>query len=165
MRRFILVFGVALFLSFVGCNGGMQSLYSDDEMSKVYEDKEELLDEGDTISINKDETIIDDLEYTRFLEIEGVQTIWNCDVREGVEVKLEYELDVKNGWAKIIFVDSNGKITKIAETNGITKDSKKGDSLLKLTKGKNRIRVVGKDRAKLELEANIEAGVWSDGSI
>ncbi|MGL5066255.1 MAG: hypothetical protein ACRC6T_00305 [Sarcina sp.] len=156
MKKIILMLGVTFILGMIGCGNEMESIFSDEI---------KIAQECDSYNINRDETIIDGKEYTRILEIEGMDTIWTYDAKEDMELDLEYFFRVDSGNAKLVFIDALGNIRLIAHSDISDTILAKQTKKLFLKKGRNRIKIVGKKKANLELEASIEEGDWSEGTM
>lgn len=91
-------------------------------------------------------------------QFDGRETIWSGNYEEYRNVDVEFTFSISSGKAKLVFIDSEGKLENIAE---ITPDSVI-DVTMQYTalmrEGVNRIKLVGYDCKDLEL--NMELKEW-----
>lgn len=83
---------------------------------------------------------------------EGMDTIWNYNASEDMEIQMEYTLAVESGKAKLVLISPDGEVETITE---VTNENEVNDSVevtLQLEEGENRIKLVGGADTSVDLE-------------
>lgn len=143
---------VASLLIFSGCDA--------EKYNHIYDDDKEIAKKSDNaLSIN-----VISSGYNNYFSMAGVmtgsKTIWKYDVPEKMETRIKYSLDVSEGGkAKLVHIGPDNEISIIFEN--ASQNSQTGDNVftLKLSKGMNRIKLVGYDSPKMSVKLEVEAGV------
>lgn len=84
-----------------------------------------------------------------FKKFSGVQTQWLIVAKENSVIELHYDTEIEKGDFKIVFVTPKQEVTSIAQ------NSSKGNYKVKTSKGKYRIKIVGRN-AKGKIKMDIE---------
>lgn len=117
----------------------------------IYDSNRKIAKESDSYSYFKSNGLTKKEESSQeFVSFYGCETLWILDAKEDTAVNLKFKASIKNGKFKTVLITSDDKVTTIFEQD---KDS---NSDLKLKKGKNRIKIVGKD-AKGSIELKLKA--------
>ncbi|MDE6731654.1 MAG: hypothetical protein K2J77_02100 [Oscillospiraceae bacterium] len=89
-------------------------------------------------------------------KFDGYITIWEQTMTSDTNLPANVSLSLASGTAKLVLVDGNRNVTTLVEhkseaSNDITGKSSP-DAVVRLTKGKNMIKLVGYDCEKVEVE-------------
>ena len=145
MKKLKYVLLVILCLCLTGC----YNEYAETE----YEDTEKIAASGDRYS--KEISVFNHVngEYTLTVsKFNGRETLWTKSYKEACEVMLEVSLVLSEGQAKLVHIDAEDNVTTLVE---YTSESCSGEAVtvpVTMTKGKNRIKIVGYDCKELELK-------------
>ena len=136
---------LVLCLCFVGCNNE----FAETE----YENAEKIADSGDRYS--KEMSVFNHVngEYTLTVsKFNGRETLWTKSYKEACEVSLEVSLALSEGRAKVVHIDAEDNVTTLVEYTPETCSGEAVTVPVTMTKGKNRIKIVGYDCKDLELK-------------
>lgn len=123
-----------------------------DVQGAMYNNNAKLVKEADSYSFNNDiENILDDKAELKFSSFYGDDTIWIMKADKDSTVDLNYDAKIDSGKFKIIFIDPDNKVTIIREGSGSS------NITLNLSKGRNRIKIVGSS-AKGEVDMKLKSG-------
>ena len=136
---------LVLCLGFLGCNN---------EFAKEdYDNTEKIADSGDRYS--KEMSVFNHVngEYTLTVsKFNGRETLWTKSYKEACEVSLEVSLALSEGRAKVVHIDADDNVTTLVEYTPETCSGEAVTVPIAMTKGKNRIKIVGYDCKDLELK-------------
>lgn len=121
---------------------------TEDEASKLYDDEKRLAKSSYQMVSMHNPLSTDEHTFKDKARLSGSFTAWQFDVSRDKTVEVPYKFLVAQGKTKIILVTSDQKVTTLIEKSGSKKDNTtEGTFKLKLKKGENFIRLVGKDQA------------------
>ena len=149
MRNIIGCIAIITFLC-TGC--------SSSKMGDIYMQDDKITNEGDSYSLHKEEQSIEGQVYTGQLEFEGMDTLWDYEAAEDMEVEVSYCLSVSQGKAKLVYIDSNDQPHIIVENKDRVKTEELENVVLQIKKGRNRIKLVAMNRAQINLRFKISEG-------
>ncbi|WP_242844559.1 50S ribosomal protein L7ae [Clostridium novyi] len=125
---------------------------------KVYNDNNEISKEYDTFGIDRRKETIEDGVYKGNLKISGTNTIWQYKSDKNFNIKVSGVLSVKGGKGKIVFISPDNKVINIAEIKDKEVKEYNISVTVPIKKGLNRIKVVGYDKADVNMEIHIDEG-------
>lgn len=135
------------------CFIGLTGCQSQAAYQKMYDDEEQLVTGTENYKRKGSLTVVDN-EVTSKMKLSGVETLWELGTDDDEkEIAVDYDVSVKKGKYKIIFVNGEQQVEKVCE------GSQKGTQKLRLTKGKNYIKMVGVDsdeEIKLHIDTDDE---------
>ncbi|MCX7695792.1 MAG: hypothetical protein N2Z71_08830 [Caloramator sp.] len=117
----------------VGCRGTQyqRSLYDDDK---------KIASEGDSYMYGlRSGVTANNRTNIKFGSFTGMETIYFIEANNNSKIKIEFSSSVKKGNFKVVLVDPSNNITKILE------GTQKGSIEIDVIKGRNRIKLVGRD--------------------
>ncbi len=85
-------------------------------------------------------------------KFDGRETLWKKNLIENTEMVIRLDMSISNGFAKVVYIDSDNNLTVLAEC---TEDDSKAQSVTKtisLTSGLNRLKIVGYDCKEIDLK-------------
>lgn len=126
-------------------------------MSYLYSNNKKISSDN-SFSANNTKQTLDEHGYVGKLEFEGVDTIWSYNTETDTEVEISYLLSVTKGKAKLVLIKPDGEVEIIFESKDNNKQSKTNSTKLSLTKGENKIKLVAKDNANIELKIDASKG-------
>ncbi len=85
-------------------------------------------------------------------KFDGRQTLWKKTLEENVEAEVRIELSISSGCAKIVYIDSNNRITVIAECLQNQSKIQSVTKSVSFTSGINRFKIVGYDCKDIDLK-------------
>lgn len=88
-------------------------------------------------------------------EFKGTKTLWTMDYTQGGETAVDVTFGLEAGKAKLVLIDSNGKVETIAECTPDLGIERSNEFIVTMTKGKNRIKLVGLDVEDLKVEFSV----------
>jgi len=129
-------------------------------MDKVYNDNSKIASVSDTFGLDESKETIESGIYKGRLKLSGSGTIWNYESSSDIDLKVPYILSVKSGKAKIVLISPDNTVINLVENTD--KSTMKGTASLTvpIKKGNNRIKVVGYEKADIDIELHIEKGTF-----
>ena len=88
-------------------------------------------------------------------EFKGTKTLWTMDYIKGGETAVDVTFTLKAGKAKLVHIDSDGKVETIAECTPDSGIERSTGYIINLSKGRNRIKLVGIDVEDLKVEFTV----------
>ena len=85
-------------------------------------------------------------------KFDGRQTLWKKTLEENIETEVRIELSISNGCAKIVYIDSDNRITVIAECLQNQSIEQSVTKSVSFTSGLNRFKIVGYDCKNIDLK-------------
>ena len=132
--------------------------YTSKDIGDVYIEDEKIISERDTYSLHKEEQCVEGQVYTGQLEFEGMDTLWDYEARENMEVGVSYSLSVSQGKAKLVYVGPDNQSCIIVENKDKVTNTSLDETVLQVKKGRNRIKLVAMDRAQIDLQVKVSEG-------
>jgi hypothetical protein len=129
-------------------------------MDKVYNDSSKIASVSDTFGLDESKETIESGIYKGSLKLSGGGTIWTYESSSDLDLKAPYFLSVKSGRAKIVLISPDNTVINLVENTN--KATMKGTASLTvpIKKGNNRIKVVGYEKADIDIELHIEKGTF-----
>lgn len=86
-------------------------------------------------------------------KFDGRYTVWTYTSTEDMAIAVNVSVGMTSGTAKVVHVDGSGKVTRLAEyeSSGSEKSKSSADTVVRLTKGENKIKLVGYDCKDIEM--------------
>lgn len=134
-------------------------------IDKVYNDNIKIASVSDTFGLDESKETIESGMYKGRLKLSGSGTIWTYESNSDIDLKVPYILSVKSGKAKIVLISSDNTVVSLVENTD--KATMKGTTSLTvpIKKGNNRIKVVGYEKADINIELHIEKGTFKKVSF
>lgn len=85
-------------------------------------------------------------------KFDGRQTLWTDTVTENQDIEINLYFRISAGQAKVVHIDAEGNVKTIMECIPETCSDEFVPKTVSLTKGKNRIKIVGYDCEDVELK-------------
>lgn len=85
-------------------------------------------------------------------KFDGRQTLWTDTVTENQDIEINLYFRISAGQAKVVHIDAEGNVKTIMECIPETCTDEFVSKTVSLTKGKNRIKIVGYDCEDVELK-------------
>lgn len=140
---FSLILCVAI--SFTGCgNEFAQQEYNDDEKIVQIADR-----------YSKSNSVFNPIEGGYSLtasQFDGRETLWEKTLEDNAEIKIQIDLNITSGNAKVVFIDSNNDITVLIERLQNNSNELTATKIVSLTNGLNRLKIVGYDCKAIDLK-------------
>ncbi len=133
-----------------------------DISNRIYYDNSKIIKDYDSLNIDMIEETAGDATYSAILKLSGSATIWKYESDKDITLKAPYDLLVKSGKAKIVLISPDNKITTLIESSGESVGRKTSVFKLNIKKGYNRIKLVGYEKADIDLEIHIEKGEFQE---
>lgn len=149
MKKIFLIICILFTIILSGCGNSRNSLYTD---------KREILSENNSFNLSNTEQEISQDGYVGKMEFEGMDTIWRYDCATETQLEVTYLLSVFNGTAKLVLITPNGEIETIAEEGYENNDNELTTIKLNLEKGLNRIKLVAKSNAIINIQLKVSQG-------
>lgn len=147
-KALVLIMSLLLCLLLAGC-----------DYTKSYDDSSKLSSSADSWSLNNSSQSIKDGVYKGTMRISGYGSIWKYDSDKDGTVSAKYKLNVKTGKAKLILVTPDKNVSVLVEND---KKSTDGSLDIPVKKGKNIVKLVGYDKADVEVEFSATDGKLQD---
>ena len=145
MKKTIILVVIGVCMLFTGCNNSFAE--------KEYNSSEKIAESEDHYA--KKNSVFNPIEggYSlKVSEFDGRETLWSKRFDDNKDIEIEIHLSLSEGSAKIVYVDENGEVLTIAECSSETTKEIDVTKTVSFTSGLNRIKIVGKDCADIELE-------------
>ncbi|WP_425448861.1 hypothetical protein [Dethiothermospora halolimnae] len=133
----------------IGCN---------DETGKVYSDENEISAKYDTFSLDEDSETIEQGKYKGTFKLSGMGTIWKYQSDDDINLEVPYKFSVQKGKAKLVLISPDDTIVNLIEITNSSSEKKEKSLTLPIKKGLNRMKVVGHDKASIDMEIQIDKG-------
>ena len=134
----------------VGCGSNM--------MNKIYNDNSKIADESDTYGVDDSEETIESGNYKGKMKLSGSLTIWKYESSEDFDLEVPYTLSVKSQKAKIVLISPDNTVVTLVENTDKATIEGKTTIAVPIKKGTNRIKLVGYDKADIDVELHIDQG-------
>lgn len=101
----------------------------------------------------------EDSSYTATVNgMDGMDTVWSCNADDDSIVEIDFDMGLSTGAAKLVFIDPDGKLETIVECS--SEGAETGSKAVKIKKGNNRIKLVCRDKAELDMALSIDTGAF-----
>lgn len=123
-----------------------------------YDAESVLVKDYDTVALESVKDTPNGPDYTGAVQLTGSSVIWTYDSPVNAEYKALCKMTVTTGKAKLIFIDAENKVTTLIECDASTSSDEPVAFILPATSGVNRIKLVGKDKATVQLSLDLDVG-------
>lgn len=142
--------------------GGIYIFNNLNYINRLYEDNNEIAKEINTFNLNNVEQKIEDNNYIGTAEFEGMDTIWNYEATEDIEIELKYILNAMSGKCKIVLISPDNTVNTIFENVNNSQSNDYSTTTLQLKQGINRIKLVADKDTKIQFDFSIENGTFNE---
>ncbi len=151
-RILLLTMTIMMISLFVGCGNNT--------MSKIYNDNSKIANVSDTFGLDQSKETIESGIYKGKLKLSGSGTIWAYKSNTDFDLQVPYALSVNSKKAKIVLISPDNTVVNLVENTD--KVTIKGATSLTvpIKKGNNRIKVVGYEKADIDIELHIAKGTF-----
>lgn len=148
MKKSILLLILAVCMLFSGCSNA----FAKDEF-----DNDQQIAASDRYAATKltttEQTGGSTLGASKF---DGWLTVWTYTSDEDMAIAVRVSVGMDKGTAKVVHVDGSGKVTRLAAyesaSSGGAITGSSADTVVRLTKGENKIKLVGYDCENVEVK-------------
>lgn len=137
-------------LSFSGCTSNTTD--------KAYNNDSEISSLKDDFQLNSSTETSANAVYKGKYKLSGCKTIWKFESDSDYDLEVPYTLSVKHGKAKIVLISPDNKVTTLVENTDKATPANATSLTVPIKKGSNRIKIVGYDKADVEIEVHIDKG-------
>jgi len=135
----------------------------DNPMSAIYDNDSKIVSDSNVYNLTNDEQNIEKQNYKGSIEkFEGMDTIWTYNATEDENVELKYLAAVYSGKMKLVLIAPDNSLTTIVEITSETDLKDYQTYMLELKEGTNRIKVIGGENTKLDIELSIPIGEFHE---
>lgn len=144
-RLTIITFMMILAMVLSGCKAS-------EYQKSIYTDNAKIGRDIDSYSYKNSSSNSKDLEINKkFGSFTGMETVWIIDAKEETTVDIEFSSKLTSGLFKTVLVAPHSEVTNVFE------QQKSGKATLQVQRGKNRIKIIGKE-AVGEVSLSIKEG-------
>lgn len=145
MKKKVILYMVVLCFFLTGCNNAFaENEYDSDK--KIAENEDRYAKEGSVFNP------IDGGYSLTVSGFDGRQTLWKDTLEEAQDVEVEITFTLTGGQGKVVHIDGEDKVTTLLEGTADTLTGEKVTKTVSMTKGQNRLKIVGYDCEDVELE-------------
>ena len=145
MKKKVILCMVVLCFFLTGCNNAFaENEYDSDK--KIAESEDRYAKEG---------SVFNPIEGGYSLTVskyDGRQTLWKDTLEEAQDVEVEITFTLTGGQGKVVHIDGEDKVTTLLEGTADTLTGEKVTKTVSMTKGQNRLKIVGYDCEDVELK-------------
>ena len=128
------------------------------DLNAAYDDDARIAKTGDSNSTSGTRSSIRNT-YKQTGKITGTRTIWRYNANSDAEITISYLLSVtEGGKAKLVLISPDDEVIVLAENADNTVNTEMQTQTVSIKKGLNRIKIVGYEAPRLELELHVDAG-------
>ncbi|GAA0085303.1 lipoprotein [Clostridium sp. CTA-7] len=150
-KRIILTVILLMIISLlIGC--------SNDITNSIYDNNAKIAKSYDSFGLDDSKETIESGVYTGKLKLSGCGTIWRYESDSDFNLEAPCKLSVKSGKAKIVLISPDDTVTNLVEISNKDTTDENTTLTLPIKKGINRIKIVGYDKADINIELNITKG-------
>lgn len=150
-RTVLFLLSVLLCMVIAGCDN-----------SKSYDDSSKISSSADSWSVNNSNQSVSNGKYSGTMKLSGYGTVWTYTADKDEEITAEYKLNVKSGKAKFALITPDKNVSVLVENEN---KSSEGNLVVPVRKGKNRVKLVGLNKADVEAEFKTDKGELSEISF
>ncbi|WP_032122963.1 hypothetical protein [Clostridium amazonitimonense] len=152
-KRMVLITMTIMIISLLmGCGNNI--------MDKVYNNNSKIANESDSFGLDKSEETVKEERYKGKLKLSGSGTIWTYESDEDFDLQIPYTLSVKSGKAKIVLISPDNTVVTLVENTAKANVEGKTTITAPIKKGTNRIKLIGYEKADIDVELNIDKGTF-----
>ena len=90
--------------------------------------------------------------------MEGMGEIWEFDAPKDLDVKIESQITVSSGKAKLVLIDPDDTVTILKEYTADSKAEQKYSETFRVKKGHNRMKLVAGKDTQIEFDISVDQG-------
>lgn len=155
MKKFFFILSILTFTFILsGC--------SNDYVKKLYSNESKIVSSANSFNLSIDSQKLSDNNFTGSFTLDGMDTLWSYDAPEDLSINLTTTLLLHNGASKLVLIDGNKKVQTLIEKKGENKKEVSEIIRLDLKKGENRIKILAKDNAKIDLTISCPIGTFKE---
>ena len=159
-KTVIFIVGIVILICII--IGGVHIFNNLNYINRLYEDNNEIAKEINTFNLNDVEQKIENNNYIGTAEFEGMDTIWNYEATEYIEIELKYILNAMSGKCKIVLTSPDNTVNTIFENANNSESNDYSTTTLQLKQGLNRIKLVADKDTKVQFDFSIEDGTFNE---
>ena len=84
--------------------------------------------------------------------------IWEFDAPKDLDVKIESQITVSSGKAKLVLIDPDDTVTILKEYTADSKAEQKYSETFRVKKGHNRMKLVAEKDTQIEFDISVDQG-------
>lgn len=145
MKKTCILLTIVFCLLLTGCNNEFAK--------KEYDSVEKIAESGDRYATQI--SILNSIEGGYSFSVskfDGRRTLWTDTFKESQNVDIQFAFALTKGQGKIVHIDADGNVTTVIECTPETSTDEYVTKTVSMTKGKNRLKFVGYDVEKMDLE-------------
>ncbi|GKX65854.1 50S ribosomal protein L7ae [Inconstantimicrobium mannanitabidum] len=135
---------------------------SNKAMNKIYDDNSKIASAYDTFGLSHSKETIEPGIYKARFKLSGSGTIWTYESDSDIDLKVPYILSVKSGKAKIVLISPDNTVVTLVENTNKATMNETTSFTVPIKKGNNRIKIVGCEKADIDIELHIEQGTFKE---
>ena len=149
MKKISAAISACLLICLTMCLTGCSNEFA----KREYNDAEKIVQIEDHYA--KENSVFNTIEGGYSLTVakfDGRQTLWNKTIEENAYEQVRFDLSISSGYAKIVYIDSDNRITVIAECLQNQSIEQSVTKSVSFTSGLNRFKIVGYDCKNIDLK-------------
>lgn len=128
--------------------------------NKVYNDNNKIASVSDTFGLDESNETIESGIYKGKFKLSGSGTIWTYESSTDFDLQIPYTLLVKSEKAKIVLISPDNTVVNLLENTSDFTIEGATSVTAPIKKGNNRIKVVGYEKADIDIELHIDTGTF-----
>ena len=130
-------------------------------MVALYNNDKAIASDTNTYNLDAVEQKINDGHFVANVErMEGMDTVWEFDTEEDIDINLIYKINVSSGKLKLVQINPKGYVSVITECDSNIQDT--AETTLNVEKGNNRIKIVTDENTKFDIDLSIPEGDFKE---
>jgi len=152
-KRIVLLTMIIMMISlFIGCGNNT--------MNKIYNDDSKIANVSDTFGLDESKETIESGIYKGKLKLSGSGTVWEYKSSTDFDLQVPYTLSVDSEKAKIVLISPDNTVVNLVENTDKATQNGATSLTVPIKKGNNRIKVVGYEKADIDIELHIAKGTF-----
>lgn len=127
----------------------------------IYDSDEKIAMQDQFEAQKEEDSKLDNESYQYTADVfSGAKTIWQYNAKEGESIAFAYDLYVYKGKGKLVLVQPDQTIMKIAAANSRGDGNTISDNKITTVKGLYKLKVVGAESPKITITLKFSHGSW-----